>query len=232
MTIRSRTLAAAALGALLSFGTVAAVAGEVRDFEAAMRKAYADYRTALFATNAGKAEPAAKAVASFAAAWTPLAKAPPPPQYVDDPVFAETMGKVSDIAVAAASQIAAGELPEAHETLEGIREEIGALHARNGVIGFSDRMNAYHARMEHVIGMDASDTAAVAAEAAILAYLLADVSANPPAGADASFEGLVAAVAASIAAVRDAATAGDGVATKAAIGGLKMPYSKLFLTFG
>ena len=30
-------------------------------------------------------------------------------------------------------------------------DEIGDLHARNGIIGFSDRMNAYHARMEEVL---------------------------------------------------------------------------------
>jgi hypothetical protein len=222
--------AAAALIALLAASTVRA--GEVSDFEGKMRAAYADYRTALFATNSGKAEPSAKAVVAFKSAWAPLAASPPPPQYVDDPAFAETMQAVATIADAAANEIAAGDLPKAHETLEGIREEIAGLHARNGIIGFSDRMNAYHAQMEAVIGMDASDPGAVAAGAAILGYLLADVTANPPAGADASFQELSSAVEASVSRLREATASNDQAAIKAAIGGLKMPYSKLFLKFG
>jgi hypothetical protein len=225
-----KTLATAAAAVLL--GICSAHAGEVRDFEAKMRTAYADYRTALFATNSGKAEPSAKAVDAFEASWAPLAAGTAPPQYADDPAFAATMADVAAIAAAADREIAAGDLAKAHATLEGIREAIGDLHGRNGVIGFSDRMNAYHARMEHVIGMDASDPAAIAAEAAVLAYLLADVTAHPPAEADESFKDLAAAVEVSVAKLKDAAAAADEAAIKAAVGGLKAPYSKLFLKFG
>lgn len=209
-----------------------ALAGEVADFEGRMRAAYGDYRTALFATNSGKAEPSAKAVAAFEAAWAPLAAGGVPPQYADDPAYAGTMRAVSEIAAAAGSEIAAGNLAEAHETLEGIREEIADLHARNGIINISDRMNAYHARMEHVIGMDTGDATEVAYQAVILGYLIEEVIANPPADADASFDELSAAVTASVAAVRSAAESGDAAAVKAAVGGLKAPYSKLFLKFG
>lgn len=227
-----KILATTATAILLGFGICSAHAGDVHDFEVNMRTAYADYRMALFATNSGKAEPSAKAVDAFEAAWAPLAAGAAPPQYADDPAFAATMAEVAAIAAAADREIAAGELPEAHETLEGIREALGELHARNGIIGFSDRMNAYHARMEHVIGMDPSDPTAVAAEAAVLTYLLADVTAHPPAEADGSFRDLAAAVQDSVAKLQRAAAAAEPAAITAAIGGLKAPYSKLFLKFG
>lgn len=51
-------------------------------------------------------------------------------------------------------EIAVDDLPKAHVTLEGIRSEIGELHDRNGMVSFSDRMNAYHARMEEVLALD------------------------------------------------------------------------------
>jgi hypothetical protein len=212
--------------------TAISSAGEVRDSEARMRGAYADYRAALFATNAGKAEQARNSVKAFRSAWDAVDAAAPPPQYEDDPEFADTVKAVAAIADAAQAEIAAGDLAKAHETLEGIREQIGDLHARNGVQGFSDRMNAYHARMELVIGMSTDDPVAVAEQAAILDYLAADVAANPPAGADESFNGLMSAVTASVGALQTAARSGDGAAIKAAIGGLKVPYSKLFLKFG
>lgn len=225
-----KTLATTTLALLLGLGV--AHAGEVRDFETSMRAAYADYRTALFATNSGKAEPSVKSVDAFEAAWKAVASGAVPPQYADDPDFPATLADVALIAEAADREIAAGDLAKAHETLEGIREAIGALHARNGVIGFSDRMNAYHARMEHVIGMDDAEASAIAAEAAVLAYLFDELMAHPPVEADASFQDLAKAVGASVTALKAAAAGGDDAAIKAAVGGLKAPYSKLFLKFG
>lgn len=227
-----KMLAATAPAILLGFGILHAHAGDVRDFEDRMRSAYGDYRMALFATNSGKAAPSAEAVNAFEAAWAPLAQRTAPPQYADDPAFAATMAEVAALAAAADREIAAGDLPKAHETLEGIRDAIGDLHARNGIIGFSDRMNAYHARMEHVIGMDPSDPAAVLGEAAVLAYLLADITSHPPAEASDAFHELAEAVRSSVETLSTDAATGDAAAIKAAIGGLKAPYSKLFLKFG
>ena len=75
--------------------------------------------------------------------------------------------------------------PNSHATLEAVREAFGALHARNGIETFSDRMNAYHAQMEHILGLDLSalDAAgkqAMLEQAAVLAYLAQDVLAGPP----------------------------------------------------
>lgn len=209
-----------------------ATAGEVRDFEARLRAAYGDYRAALFATNTGGNAESAAALDRFTKAWSAIAAMPAPPQYVDDAAFPDTMKKVTAIAESASAQVAGGDLAKAHDTLEGIRDEIGDLHLRNDIYSFSDRMNAYHARMEKVLGMDAADTAAVREEAAVLEYLLSDIKAHPPKEADGNFEALLGAVETSVAKLRGAATNNDAAATKAAIGGLKAPYSKFFLTFG
>jgi len=215
----------------------AAHAGPVADFEAQMRSAYADYRGALFQTNAGKQDAAVKAIDSFKAKWGAL-PAEPPPQYADDAAYAGTLAGVAALADEAASQAADGKLAEAHETLEGIRDAIGGLHERNGLVGFSDRMNAYHAWMEKILGgdyggFDPAGLATLRDDAAVLAYLAADLAAHPPAeSADPSYQGLLDAVTASVAALRTAAQSGDAGAAKQAVGGLKVPYSKLFLKFG
>ncbi len=219
----------------------AALAGPVSDFETAMRNAYGDYRAALFQTNAGNAGQAEAAIAAFTGKWSALASAgeTPPPQYADDPAFAATMRNVGVIADSAATEVADGKLAEAHETLEAIRDQIGGLHRRNGIIGFSDRMNAYHAAMEEALardytGFDAAGLGLLREDAAVLAYLAGDIAANPPAEAasDASYAPLLAAMQASVEALHNAAVAGDAAAARTALAGLKVPYSKLFLKFG
>lgn len=133
-----------------------AFGGPVRDFENEMRNAYGDYRGALFQTNAGNLEKSRAALASFSAKWARLSSEypAPPPQYADDLGYAQSMYSVTAIVDKAAKDVEAGALPKAHETLEAIRDEIGALHERNGLVGFSDRMNAYHAKMEEILGKD------------------------------------------------------------------------------
>jgi hypothetical protein len=207
-------------------------AGGMADFEIAMRSAYTDYRVALFATNTGKADVAAQALSKFTAAWTALANGNTPPQYEDDADYANTMRAVSDIAAKASDAITAGKLPEAHETLEEIRDQIEDLHARAGLYTISDRMNAYHARMEKVIANPDMDANTAREEAAVLDYLADDIIAHPPAGADPSFSTLCADLKSSIDALKAAAVDGDANTIKAAIGGLKAPYSKLFVKYG
>ncbi len=233
----TRLASAAALTVVL-IGS--ANAGPVADFETAMRGAYADYRAALFTTNAGKPEAAVKAVAAFQQKWSALAaaNAAAPPQYADDPAYAETLAKVASITGKAAVEVAAGKLTEAHETLEAIRFQIGGLHERNGIVGFSDRMNAYHAKMEEVLGkdysgFDAAGLGALREDAAVLAYLAAGIKAHPPAEAsDPAFGKLLDGMTDSVTRLANAARSGDPAATKSALGGLKVPYSKLFLKFG
>jgi len=226
----------------LIFWIGTAVAGPVADFEKSLRDAYGDYRAALFLTNSGKLAESAEIIAAFKDKWAKLEKnwgKSPPPQYADDPKWKETLDEVSATLSKAASEIDGGALPAAHATLEEVREAISGLHERNGITSFSDRMNAYHAVMEQVLGKDIAKLDAVAMDevqeqAAVLKYLASDAVSHPPAEAVGSseFDGLAKAVSASADAVVTAARAGDIEKLKAAIGKLKPAYAKFFLKFG
>lgn len=233
-------LSSLVLAAVLAAG--AASAGPVSDFEVAHREMYATYRAALFQTNGGKAAESAAAISELEAQLSALSAtygAAPPPQYADDPLWTETLDAAAALVGTAAGQIGAGHLAEAHETLEGVRDLFGDLHARNGVETFSDRMNAYHAEMEHVLAMDLAQVGPeqmgpVLERAAVLDYLARDVLGAPPeeAAGDPAYAALAEAFSASVDAFLEAARSGDPERVRAAAGGLKVPYSKLFLKFG
>lgn len=219
----------------------AATAGPVADFETTFRGVYGNYRTALFATNSGDAAKSAKAVAAFEDGWAALIADHgdnPPPQYADDPAWGDTLASVQARLANAQADVAAGTLPAAHEALEGIRDDIGALHDRNGIETFSDRMNAYHAAMEEILAIDpASVDAALVPhllqEAGVLAYLAADIAAHPaPEAAHDAYAPLASAFQASVAGFVTAVESADPDTIRAGMAGLKVPYSKFFLMFG
>lgn len=216
------------------------IAGPVLDSETQLRAAYADYRAALFQSSAGNGEATTGALDSLDEKWEALAQqwaASPPPQYADDGKLAETLTRVDQMIEAAKEEAANGDLAKVHEALEAIRGEVGDLHGRNGIIGFSDRMNAYHAEMEKVLEAAAegkvSDPALMRDAAAVLVYLAADVAAHPaPEAADPAYAPLVDAMTKSAQALHDAVAAGDAAAMKSAISALKPAYAKLFVKFG
>lgn len=233
-----RSLAALAVLAL----TLPAQAGPIADFDTAYDAAWANYRQALFATNSGDAAASAAARTALSDQWSALIEAweaTPPPQYADDPGFADTLEQVAWLINKSSGQIVEGDLHGAHVTLEGIRAELAALHERNHIETFSDRMNAYHGVMEQVLAsdlttLDAAGIDRVQEQAALLAFLAKDLlSAPPPAYWDnPEFGALSEAFQASVTAFQDAARSGDPRAIRAAAKGLKKPYAKLFLTFG
>ena len=106
------------------------------------------------------------------------------------------------------------------------------------MIGFSDRMNAYHAKMEQILGktyggFDAAGFGELREDAAVLAHLAADIAAHPAAEAeDAAYKPLLQALETSSSDLVNAARSGDVEAAKKAVGSLKVPYSKFFLKFG
>jgi hypothetical protein len=112
--------------------------------DAAIAAAYADYRAALFRSSQNDRAGTEAAIDAFAAAWARLAEAwrsAPPPQYAADPRFPETGATIARIAAEARAR-AATDLAAAHEAREAIRDELGRLRARNGVVVFSDHVNA------------------------------------------------------------------------------------------
>ena len=223
----------------LILGSTIAAAGPVQDFETALRGSYGSYRMALFATNSGDAAKSGKAMTGFADSWAQLPATygtAPPPQYATDAAYAETFTAVQAQIDAASAAITAGALPKAHEALEAVRAQIGGLHERNGIVTFSDRMNAYHAAMEAVIGLDlaATDAVTLAEHAGVLGYLADEILRlpAPEAAGNADYAKLQDAFMASVKGFVGAVKAGDAAAIQSAVGGLKVPYSKFFLMFG
>jgi hypothetical protein len=219
----------------------AATPSPYADAEAAVRTAYADYRTALFMTNQKDVKASVGAIAAFRDKWGALATAwrkAPPPQYAADPMLAKTLASVAAINDEAGRIAAAGDLAKAHEVLEAIRDEIGALRARNGVTSFSDRMNAYHEQMEKILldGYDGFSPAGLARlrdDSAVLAYL-ADTLGHAKAGLppDPALDAAIGSVIASVKNLRGALLQGDLARIREAVPALKGPYSKAFLRFG
>jgi hypothetical protein len=238
-----RTFLSGMSAMILTVGAVgAASAGPVSDFEASYRGMYATYRAALFATNTGDPAKATSALTHFAderETLTSTYAAAPPPQFQDDPLWSDTVSTVTALVDEAGSSVEAGNLPDAHEILEEVRESFSQLHARNGIETFSDRMNAYHAEMEVILGMsgstfDAPTLAGLLESAGVLAYLAQDVLTAPPpeaAGND-SYADLAGEFEASVTAFVGAVRAADIPAIQAAIANLKPAYSNFFLSFG
>jgi hypothetical protein len=209
----------------------------------AMQAAYVPYRVVLFRTNSKAQAESEQAIAQARAQWQALSEryaARPPAPYDRDPGFAGTLKKVDDVYAKAQAQIADKRLPDAHATLEEARDLMADLRRRNGVVVFSDHMNAYHEEMEQVLNEQAKTLAqpggmlALAGQAGVLDYLSRRLRSEAPAAlaGNAEFGGLVDAVQASVAALRSAIARQDEAAVRDALGKLKAPYSRLFVKFG
>ena len=209
----------------------------------AIQKAYAPYRQALFATNAGSVDGATKALDTAQAQWAHVVveygdRAPAP--YDNDKQLTTTFKQVSEVYAKAQEEVRAGKLPAAHDTLEAIRDLLSDLRVRNDVIVFSDRMNAYHAEMERMLiegpaWLKADDGVARAqSQAGVLAYLAGQLEIHATASlqSDADFKTGLAALKTSVANLQKATVSRNKDAIAKAMAGLKKPYSQLFLMFG
>ena len=217
-----------------------ASAGPFADFERALAGAYAPYKAALMQTNQKDKAGTEKSLASFEAQWGQLMKSyrkAPPPQYADDAGWPATVATVEKLIAAAKAETDKGDLAKAHDVLEGIREQLGNLRVRNGVVAFSDRVDAFHEHMEHVLVAryaGTEGTATLREDAAVLVHLADIVERNAPAGfkSEAAFtEGLSAMVGAAKALLA-AARSGDAEAIGNAMKSLKPAYAKFFVKYG
>lgn len=228
-------------GAVALMVALPATAGPVADFEKALRGAYGDYRMALMQTNLKNAEATQKAIDGFEAKWAALvavyAKAPPS-HFAEDAQFAAVLEKIAGINQRAKSAARAGNLAEAHDVLEEIRGELGRLRLRNGMMTFSDRMDAVHAHMEHMIDRRKGDfspagLAELREDTAVLAFLADELKRHPaPEVSAPDFAPTLQALLDAIAAVQQAVRGGDAEAAKTALAKVKPAYARLFVKFG
>ena len=235
------------LGICLLLGVaVLSSAGENRyqQFNAEVEQAYAAYRKALFQTNMKDAEKSGKATEMFLTQWSSIIEAyneQPPEVFSTDPKWADTLSSIEEIAVKSAGQIKDGEVAEAHETLEAIRDELSDLRKRNSVVVFSDHINNYHAVMEELlVGGYTPDTINEAAlveirgQLAVLNYLAEAIRDNAPQKyrSDQMYEKLEAGLFASLDGLQNALESNDPKGVSKAIKMLKPAYAKLFVNFG
>jgi hypothetical protein len=232
---------ATAVAALLPM-PAAAFAGPFADFEKALLSAYAPYRAALIQTNQKDKAGTEKSLQAFAAQWRALMttyRAAPPPQYADDPKWPETVAAIEATIAEATAQTVRGDLAKAHDTLEAVRDKLGELRARNNVVVFSDRMDAYHEKMEQTLagrydGFGTAGLDSVRENAAVLAHLAEQLERHAPPAyrSDAAFKEGLAALVASVKALQSAMREGDKAGLEKALKGLKPPYAKMFVRFG
>lgn len=236
MTFRINALFAAAL-------LLAPTSWAADDVTDAMQAAYVPYRAALFRTNS-KAQPESEqSIAAARRSWQALVDrhaAKPPVPYDRDADFAATLAKVAAVYEQAEREIRQQQLPRAHETLEAARDLQAALRQRNGVVVYSDHMNAYHAQMEHVLTDGPKLLAApqgpleLVAQVGALDYLARRLrsEAVPALLRDAEFTASLQALEASVATLRAAVLSQDAAAIRQALGAIKAPYGRMFLKFG
>ena len=220
----------------------AALAGQFAEFEEQVRAAYAPYRNALFQTNKKDKAASEQALKKFSSGWAALAARwgkKPPPQYLDDAEFVSTLAEVTSVAEKAHTAISKGDLTDAHEILEKIRDLLGDLRSRNGIVTFSDRMNAYHETMEHILmkpyeKLDAKGLGELREDVAVLAYLFRQLEKQPPTyvGKSTELAQALSGVKTSVENLLSAARSADPIAVREAVQKLKQPYSVLFLKFG
>ncbi|MEQ1593944.1 MAG: hypothetical protein ABL985_02490 [Casimicrobium sp.] len=232
--------AALALSATLTLAPVTLAADALTD---AMQAAYAPYRAALFRTNNKAQAESEQAMSQARQAWADISARyamKPPAPYDRDPTVAATLADVAAVYDAATKQIAATQLVPAHETLEKARDLMSELRRRNGVVTFSDHMNAYHEQMEHVLIDGPAQLASAQGGQKLLAsvgaldYLAARLRTQAPAAltANPEFVALQQQVQNSVAGLRDALVKQDLAAAKSALDKVKKPYSQMFLKFG
>jgi hypothetical protein len=164
----------------------------------------------------------------------------PPPPYDRDTEFAATLAKVSAVYDKAAREVDRNQLTQAHETLEAARDLMADLRRRNGVVVFSDPMNAYHAEMERLL-IDGPKILAgpqplpmLMAQVGVREYLARQLRVQAPAqlSQDQEFNRLLKDLEASVQGVKSALVNQDLAAVKQAMSKVKAPYSQLFLQFG
>lgn len=233
----------AALALWLTASTLSFAAWSADPVTDALQKAYAPYRAALFKTNSGQVGESAEALKQAQQAWgqvTQLVRSQPTVPYANDALMARTLSGVEANYAKAAQEVAAGQLPQAHATLEAVRDLLSELRRQNQVVVYSDHMNAYHAQMEHLLDegpkwLKAGDgLPKLAAQAGVLNYLAERLTSEAPAAAQAApeFKELLAAVNRSVAGLTSAIASGDKAQIEKAMTQVKAPYSKLFVKFG
>lgn len=215
-----------------------------QQFYQQQNEAYAKYRVALFQTNKNDPEASLKAASQFLQQWNSIIQhyADAPPEiFAADTEWKATLAQIAEIAAKGKTEIEAGDLAEAHETLEAIRDELTELRQRNHVIVFSDHINSYHEVMEHLLEagytpekLDAAAVNRIREQLAVLEFLAVAIKENTPQEyrSNTQYQQLEQGLFSSLQVLRNTLENNLTGEIVPAIQNLKPPYAKLFLNFG
>ena len=149
---RHGVLALALLAALLWPTTARADATPefLTAFLEASAEAYAPYRGAMSYLHTGNAGLAALALDAMAARWAALCdrfRDQPPAAFAEDPAWQASLDAITGRIETARAQLESGDTAGATAALAPIRAALGGLRRRNGIVTFTDRIDAFSAAM-------------------------------------------------------------------------------------
>jgi len=155
--MRIRHVAAKALSHLLLAVFLASPAwaqttdNPLADFLAAKQGTYRYYRSAWFYLRTGNVDLAALELSVFVRGWDEIqsrfSEAPPGP-FDNDPLWREGLAEIDALAADGMAALEAGDGEAAKASLKGIPRVMADLRARNGVVTFSDAVDALAQAME------------------------------------------------------------------------------------
>lgn len=232
------------LPAALWAGNQGGATSTFKQFQQEVNKAYASYRMALFQTNKKNQKKSLESAVNFQQQWQAIIEKyleAPPGVYANDPEWEDTLVVIGNINGLGIQEILVERLSDAHETLEAIRDELGALRQRNQVSTFSDHVNNFHEAMESLLQLglkpndiDNKTLLTLHEDLAVLEYLAKKMKENAPAEylENEGFSQAMNGVFASLKNLRQALSEKNPDNILKAIKKLKPAYAKVFVKFG
>lgn len=243
-TIRTKIIVVSVLLTALAIGPAFAASPLVVD----MAKLDAAYIPALAISNQGKVDATKAAVKKLQAQWILFVKSESA-AFPDDRAWTKGLSSIQKIIDEAAKAAELGNLPQVHETLEGVRTIFFALRNQRNIPYLLDGFTQYHTVMEEITSILAKKKAEDFSDADVLFAIswapVLTMSWEAAASAKLDFEvyQFDAKKTAQIRSAMDAVTKGiDGLnrsihdgtpaSVYAALNGLKPAFTKAFLLFG
>jgi len=168
-------------------------AAEPGPFVAAVSAAYPQFKMAWFYCRTGNGMLAGEELDAFNAAWRAIRArfgSSPPGPFARDLKWKVSLDAITDALNEAGALIHADDTPHARDLLVSVRDELGALRRRNGVVIFSDHVDAYGAIVDRAVALRSlkrevttlsdSDIAAFAALAGELRAAVENLRARAP----------------------------------------------------
>jgi len=215
------------------------------DFHATYDDAYAHYREAFFHSRTGNTPVAAIALDEFVVKWTALVARfadDPPPEYANNGVWKSALQDILGRAERGLDALDEDDAETAREAINPIRTILGDLRRRNGVVSYSDTVDALSTEMVLLARYrksvkDMSDTAAIALvheQARIVEAIFEKcrAEATPAMHADPEFKRLADGAADSMAKLLRSLETRDSRLMRIGIGELRSYERIMFLRFG